>query len=76
MRRERGERACHHARGAMGTIDLPPRQPCARCPPCRRFTPVLSEKYKTLLADGKPFEVVFISSDRDDSSFNECECVV
>ncbi|BFZ22001.1 hypothetical protein BsWGS_25040 [Bradybaena similaris] len=38
------------------------------CPPCRAFTPVLSERYQTLRKDGTKFEVVFVSSDRDEES--------
>lgn len=38
------------------------------CPPCRGFTPVLAGKYNELLKDNKAFEIIFISSDRDDSS--------
>lgn len=41
------------------------------CPPCRGFTPVLAEKYKNFIADGKPFEIVFVSSDRDSNSAAE-----
>jgi len=41
------------------------------CPPCRGFTPELVKTYKKLVADGKPFEVIFASSDRDESSFKE-----
>jgi thiol-disulfide isomerase/thioredoxin len=40
------------------------------CPPCRQFTPMLSEKYRTSYR-GKGMEVVFISSDRDERSFRE-----
>mmetsp|Transcript_42188 Transcript_42188/g.83047 ORF Transcript_42188/g.83047 Transcript_42188/m.83047 type:complete len:446 (+) Transcript_42188:69-1406(+) len=40
------------------------------CPPCRKFTPVLSAAYSGLKASGKEFEVVFVSSDRDEESFN------
>jgi len=40
------------------------------CPPCRYFTPVLSEIYKKLLEKGD-FEIVFISADRDEKSFEE-----
>ena len=40
------------------------------CPPCRAFTPVLSEKYRTAYR-GKGMEVVFVSSDRDERSFRE-----
>ncbi|MFA7173694.1 MAG: thioredoxin-like domain-containing protein [Kiritimatiellia bacterium] len=34
------------------------------CPPCRAFTPQLVKFYNKLQADGKPFEIVFVSSDR------------
>jgi thiol-disulfide isomerase/thioredoxin len=40
------------------------------CPPCRQFTPMLSEKYRTSYR-GKGMEVVFVSSDRDEKSFKE-----
>jgi nucleoredoxin len=35
------------------------------CPPCRAFTPKLVEFHDSLQKSGKPFEVVFVSSDRD-----------
>lgn len=38
------------------------------CPPCRAFTPKLSEAYKKISAI-KPFEVVFVSSDHDEAAF-------
>jgi len=38
------------------------------CPPCRGFTPQLAEWYKTSLKQ-KGFEVVFISSDKDEEGF-------
>lgn len=41
------------------------------CGPCRAFTPKLAGKYEELKKAGKNFEIIFISSDRDDSSFNE-----
>jgi nucleoredoxin len=40
------------------------------CPPCRGFTPKLAEFYKTSLAE-KGLEVVFVSSDHDESSFKD-----
>ena len=40
-----------------------------QCPPCRQFTPELMGTYEKLKADGKKFEVVFISSDRSAESF-------
>eukprot|EP00040_Diaphanoeca_grandis_P038281 m.256176 g.256176 ORF g.256176 m.256176 type:complete len:143 (-) comp34152_c0_seq1:311-739(-) len=40
------------------------------CPPCRGFTPVLADTYNKLKASGKKFEIVFISSDQDESAFN------
>merc|ERR1711998_694869 len=41
------------------------------CPPCRGFTPVLAKCHEELKGSGKPFEVVFLSSDKDDESFKE-----
>jgi len=41
------------------------------CPPCRGFTPKLAERYKELKAKGEAFEIVFVSSDRDDEAFKE-----
>jgi thiol-disulfide isomerase/thioredoxin len=35
------------------------------CPPCRAFTPRLVAFHKKLRKAGKPFEIVFVSSDRD-----------
>jgi len=35
------------------------------CPPCRAFTPQLVTFYNSLKAADKPFELVFVSSDRD-----------
>ncbi|KAM5566802.1 hypothetical protein ABKV19_015097 [Rosa sericea] len=39
------------------------------CGPCRRFTPNLVEVYQDLASKGD-FEVVFVSSDRDEESFS------
>ncbi len=41
------------------------------CPPCRGFTPFLCSVYADLRSSGKKFEVVFISSDRDQGAFDE-----
>jgi nucleoredoxin len=41
------------------------------CPPCRGFTPDLVKSYNNLKAAGKNFEIIFASSDRDQSSFDE-----
>jgi len=41
------------------------------CPPCRGFTPRLAGIYNQVKAAGKKFEVVFVSSDRDQSGFDE-----
>ena len=38
------------------------------CPPCRAFTPELVKFYDKLKADGKPFEIVFVSSDRTEDA--------
>jgi nucleoredoxin len=40
------------------------------CPPCRGFTPKLAEWYKTSLMS-KGFEIVFVSSDRDEAAFKD-----
>ncbi|WMV28729.1 hypothetical protein MTR67_022114 [Solanum verrucosum] len=40
------------------------------CGPCRQFTPKLVEAYESLYPKGD-FEIVFISSDKYDESFNE-----
>merc|ERR1711939_132353 len=39
------------------------------CPPCRGFTPKLVEAYEKITADGKSFEIVFVSSDKDEEQF-------
>ena len=41
------------------------------CPPCRRFTPKLVEAYNAVIAAGKPFEIMFVSDDRDENTYNE-----
>ncbi|RUS77603.1 hypothetical protein EGW08_014642 [Elysia chlorotica] len=41
------------------------------CPPCRNFTPVLGEYYTKLRGAGKKFQVVFVSSDRDEGGAGE-----
>lgn len=38
------------------------------CPPCRAFTPKLVDFHKKMTKAGKPFEIVFVSSDRDKAS--------
>ncbi|CAK4616280.1 hypothetical protein LEN26_002338 [Aphanomyces euteiches] len=41
------------------------------CPPCRRFTPVLSKYYTMMQEKQTPFEVVFISWDNNQEEFDE-----
>ncbi|KAM1170794.1 hypothetical protein ACFX15_020681 [Malus domestica] len=41
------------------------------CPPCRAFLPTLVEAYHEIKAKDDAFEVIFISSDRDQDSFDE-----
>lgn len=41
------------------------------CPPCRRFTPDLVAFYHSLKTSGANFEIVFVSSDKDQKQFNE-----
>jgi nucleoredoxin len=40
------------------------------CPPCRMFTPKLVEFYKKH-SSTKNFEIIFLSSDNNEASFNE-----
>ncbi len=42
----------------------------ARCPPCRKFTPVLADIYRQAKAAALPFEIVFVSCDHDVNEFN------
>jgi thiol-disulfide isomerase/thioredoxin len=41
------------------------------CPPCRTFTPKLVAAYNELKAADQPFELVFVSSDRNESAMLE-----
>lgn len=41
------------------------------CPPCRTFTPKLSEAYTKMKAQGHDLELLFVSSDHDQESFDE-----
>eukprot|EP00299_Pterocystis_sp_00344_P015039 c7491_g1_i1.p1 GENE.c7491_g1_i1~~c7491_g1_i1.p1 ORF type:complete len:416 (+),score=94.95 c7491_g1_i1:90-1337(+) len=41
------------------------------CGPCRQFTPQLAQSYKTMKEKGLKFDVVFVSSDRDEHGFDE-----
>lgn len=41
------------------------------CPPCRAFLPKLIKAYHEIKAKHGAFEVIFISSDRDQASFDE-----
>lgn len=40
------------------------------CPPCRGFTPELAKQYKKIRDAGKAFEIVFVSSDKDEAAFD------
>jgi len=40
------------------------------CPPCRGFTPKLADLYKSYKAKGLKFEIVFVSSDKDEGQFD------
>jgi nucleoredoxin len=40
------------------------------CPPCRGFTPQLAETYTKMKAAGRDFELIFVSSDKDQASFD------
>eukprot|EP00903_Cladosiphon_okamuranus_P008316 g8000.t1 len=40
------------------------------CAPCKQFTPILKSVYNQLQKDGKPFELVFVSSDKSQEEFS------
>jgi nucleoredoxin len=40
------------------------------CPPCRRFTPQLAAASKTFREKDLPFQVIFVTADRDEATFN------
>ncbi|XP_056169347.1 probable nucleoredoxin 1 [Syzygium oleosum] len=42
-----------------------------RCPPCRAFLPVLMEAYEKIKAKDEAFELIFISSDKDQTAFDD-----
>mmetsp|Transcript_15687 Transcript_15687/g.23043 ORF Transcript_15687/g.23043 Transcript_15687/m.23043 type:complete len:667 (-) Transcript_15687:103-2103(-) len=39
------------------------------CPPCKQFTPLLTNTYQTLRAVGKDFEIIYMSSDKSPEEF-------
>ncbi|CAA0818284.1 Probable nucleoredoxin 1 [Striga hermonthica] len=41
------------------------------CPPCRAFLPKLIQTYQDQMSNKSPLEIVFLSSDRDQASFDE-----
>ncbi|KAK9751043.1 hypothetical protein RND81_02G237600 [Saponaria officinalis] len=41
------------------------------CPPCRAFVPKLAEAYKQIKAKDDAFEIIYISNDKDQNSFEE-----
>mmetsp|Transcript_75876 Transcript_75876/g.122518 ORF Transcript_75876/g.122518 Transcript_75876/m.122518 type:complete len:135 (-) Transcript_75876:98-502(-) len=41
------------------------------CPPCRGYTPALSEAYAKSEKAGKETAIIFVSSDRDQAAFDE-----
>ncbi|CAE8616270.1 unnamed protein product [Polarella glacialis] len=41
------------------------------CPPCRGYTPALSEAYGKSEKAGKEAAIIFVSSDRDQAAFEE-----
>lgn len=41
------------------------------CPPCRAFTPQLVAAYNQIRAEGKPFEVVLVTSDQNEAAMEK-----
>lgn len=42
---------------------------CVRCAPCRATTPELARAYKSLRANGKLLQLIFVSSDKDEDEY-------
>lgn len=42
-----------------------------QCPPCKAFTPMLTEVYKKINVNEKKFEIIFVSSDQNEAAFKE-----
>ena len=40
------------------------------CPPCQQFTPYLAEVYEEWKNSENDFEIIFVSNDKDETSFN------
>ena len=41
------------------------------CPPCRKFTPILSTFYEDMIEYYDDIEIIYISSDKTNNEFNE-----
>lgn len=41
------------------------------CPPCRKFTPILANVYDEIKENHDDFEIVFVSSDKEEAKFTE-----
>eukprot|EP01084_Bolivina_argentea_P014271 26664_1 len=41
------------------------------CPPCRKFTPLLTDVYEEWKEEGTKIEIIFVSSDQNEKSFKE-----
>lgn len=66
--------AAHSARAAADLSPLPQVAlyfSASWCGACRRFAPVLKELYSDAASAGKPFEVVFVSSDRSSEAMQQ-----
>jgi thiol-disulfide isomerase/thioredoxin len=72
-----GDRLAVLGRNRIPTKALTPRSVVALyfsahwCPPCRGFTPQLIAYYSAMWAQRSDFEIVFVSRDRDQQSFDE-----
>jgi nucleoredoxin len=41
------------------------------CPPCRMLTPIIAQMYSEVNQDHKQFEIIYVSSDRDEETYLE-----
>lgn len=46
------------------------------CPPCKRFTPLLKQRYQEALQQGIKIVVIFVSRDRSEEQFIDRKSVV
>ena len=70
--RSKGSRTSRVAQGELGSKDYYAIYYSAHwCPPCRTFTPKLVDFYKSAAKQHPNFEIIFVSSDKDEDAMAE-----